>query len=94
MATVFTDDTHYKNIANAIRAKNGSTSLYTPSEMSAAIEAIETTLVLQEKTVTPTSSTQNITPDTGYDGLSKVTVNAISYTETENEAGGITVTIG
>lgn len=32
---------------------------------------------LQSKTVTPTKSTQAITPDTGYYGLDSVTVNAI-----------------
>ena len=49
----------------------------------------------QAKTVTPSSSSQTITPDSPtYNCLSQVTVNAIPYTETDNQAGGKTVTIG
>lgn len=47
----------------------------------------------QSKTVTPTIASQTVTPDTGYNYLSQVTVNAIPYTETDNAAGGKTVTI-
>ena len=48
----------------------------------------------QAKTVTPTTSSQVITPDSPtYNYLSQVTVNAIPYTETDNAAGGKTVTI-
>ena len=48
----------------------------------------------QSKTVTPTNAQQTITPDTGYNYLSQVVVNAIPYTETDNAAGGYTITIG
>ena len=48
----------------------------------------------QSKTVTPTASVQVITPDTNYNYLSQVTVNAIAYSEADNGAGGVTVTIG
>lgn len=47
----------------------------------------------QEKTVTPTASKQTVVPDTGYTCLTSVTVNAIPYVETDNSAGGKTVTI-
>lgn len=45
-------------------------------------------------TVTPAATSQTITPSTGYNYISQVTVNAIPYTETDNSAGGVTVTIG
>lgn len=51
-------------------------------------------IIPQAKTVTPSSSTQEVLPDDGYNYLSQVTVNPIPYEETENTAGGITVTIG
>lgn len=61
----------------------GTTGTYTGDSVSA-----------QTKTATPSTTSQTITPDTGYDYLSQVTVEAIPYVETPNSAGGITVTIG
>lgn len=39
MALILTDDQNYKDIAAAIREKNGSTTTYAPGEMAAAISA-------------------------------------------------------
>lgn len=48
----------------------------------------------QQKSVTPSTEQQVITPDEGYNALSQVTVLAIPYNESGNPAGGKTVTIG
>lgn len=48
----------------------------------------------ETKTVTPTFSQQTITPGTGFNYISQVTVNAIPVTETDNSAGGKTLTVG
>lgn len=50
----------------------------------------------QSKEVTPSKQAQTVLPDTaeGYNYLSQVVVQAIPYVESENAAGGTTVTIG
>lgn len=48
----------------------------------------------QSKGATPSTEEQVILPDTGYTHLSQVTVAAIPYVESDNSAGGKTVTIG
>lgn len=49
---------------------------------------------VQSKSTTPSATSQTILPDSGYDYLSQVTVGAIPYVETDNSAGGKTITIG
>lgn len=70
------------NIANAIRAKLNVDTEYTPPQMSQAINSIQVAVPIQleEKTVSPSESATIVTPSTGKDGLSKVTVNAVSKT--------------
>lgn len=48
----------------------------------------------QTKTIIPATTKQTVTPDEGFNAISTVTVEAIPYVETENAAGGTTVTIG
>ncbi|MEE1069484.1 MAG: hypothetical protein U0K81_03305, partial [Paludibacteraceae bacterium] len=48
----------------------------------------------QSKSVTPSTEHQTVLPDTGYTHLAQVTVAPIPYVESDNSAGGITVTIG
>ncbi len=47
----------------------------------------------QALTAIPSTAVQTVTPETGYNYLTQVTIEAIPYVETDNAQGGITVTI-
>ena len=50
-------------------------------------------LKAQSKTVTPTAAGFDVAPDSGYNSLASVTGAPIPYVESDNSAGGKTVTI-
>lgn len=66
--------------------QNGEYDVTAKSAVVVSVDAPEP--ALQEKTVTPTASSQAVTPDSGYDGLSKVTVSGDANLIPENIVSG------
>ena len=89
MAVKLYNDTDIQNIADSIRAKNGSEYTYKVSEMSAAINGLE---ILNGETVsiTPSTSAQIITPSSGHNGITEANVAAVTSSIDSNiQAGNI-----
>lgn len=97
MSKVIITKSKLDTLAEKIATKAEISTPLTIDQMCDAVDSIETgtALVLQSKTVSPSSSTQNITPDSGYNGLSRVTINPVSSTEIIiNSNGEYTATEG
>ena len=78
-------------LANMIKTKATSSTLpMTVAEMTNAVSSIRTSsqVSVQTKTATPNDQTQVITPDSGYDYLSSVTVNPVNATQLEATNNG------
>ena len=75
-------------IANALRAKKGTTELINPQDFES--EITNSTITLQNKTITPTKSEQTIRADTGYGGLESVKVEAIPSEYIDTTSGTAT----
>ena len=78
------------DVAGAIKTKKGSQTAIQAANFDAEILNLPVQGVYQNKVISPTLNLQTITPDSGYDALSSVTINAVTSAIDANiQAGNI-----
>lgn len=86
MADVLVDSGSLQDIADAIRQRGNFGNQYKPSDMADAILNIpHDKISLQQKTVSPTTHSNAVYPDSDFDGLRCVIVNPISPIRTGDD---------
>lgn len=100
VSTPYTIPAGYHDGSGTVEVEGTEAAKLIPGNIKAGVEILGVTgdytgeaISAQSKTATPYTTQQTILPDTGYDYLSQVTVEAIYYNESAN-AYGTTVTIG
>lgn len=100
VSTPYTIPQGYHDGSGTVGIDATSAGLLVPSNIKDGVEILGVTGTYageeqptQSKTATPYTTAQTVLPDTGY-LLNSVAVEAIYYNETDNAAGGKTVTIG
>ena len=100
LSTPYTIPAGYHDGSGTVEVDSTEAAKIIPGNIKEGVEILGVTgtytgegVTAQSKTATPYTTSQTILPDTGYDYLSQVTVEAIYYNESAN-AYGTTVTIG
>ena len=84
MSNIVIDKNKIDLLANAISVKSGEPLTLTLDEMVSAVDGIEQALQTKTKVYTPseTAQSENVTADSGYDGLEKVSVSVRAISST------------
>ena len=81
MSKVLVTESYLSDIGNAIRAKNGGTTKYKPSEMAAAINGITTQGTTQDNTVLNSILDRSISGDYVNEDLTEIALVNVFWTQ-------------